>query len=85
MILTWMIAIWWILKEPEEGVPSKQCNQSAIRINMRRCLADNVDDSLDKDGYEEEDGGEDEDEDEDNEDDECAEDEDEDADKDEEI
>ena len=84
-----MIAIWWILKDPEEVLPSKQCNQGAIRINMRRCLADNVDDSLDKDGYEEEDGGEDEDEDEDEEEedeaDECGEDEDEDKDKDEEI
>ena len=29
---------------------------------MRRGLADNVDDSLDKDGYKEQDGGEDEDE-----------------------
>lgn len=56
-----MIAIWWILKDPEEVQPSKQCNQGAIWINMRRGLADNVDDSLDKDGYGEEDGDEDED------------------------
>ena len=43
--------------------PSNQCNQGVIWISMGRCLADNVDDNLGEDGYQEEDGGEDEDED----------------------
>ena len=43
--------------------PSNQCNQGVIWISMGRCLADNVDDNLGEDGYEEEDGSEDEDED----------------------